>query len=280
MSSKINIFNYIDYQQFLTDWRCNEKEENPGLTHEYLCFKLGRKSRTLFNDIEKGRKKITPSLLNRLISLLQLKGDQTKYFRAIVNYGQETDYEEKEYWFEKVIELNNIPKTVIDKKAYSFFKDWYHTTIRAMLDIYDFTDEFELLAEKLYHRLSVTQIKNSIFLLKELNLVRVDENGFLKPNDKVLTTEASISNKILNKYQISTNEIFTDILKKDDPGTYVNSLFTLSLSSEGFEHIMQRVEQFKKEISSIAHNDQKNANRVYKVSVYAYPEIQKRKDIL
>ncbi len=278
MSSDLSIFDYIDYQKFLTDWRCSEKKNNPGLTHEYLCFMLGRKSRTLFNDIEKGRKKINQDLLNRLISLIKLKGDQTKYFRAIVNYGQETDYKEKEYWFEKVIELNNTPKTVVDKNSYSFFKDWYHTTIRAMLDIYDFKDEYELLAEKIYYRLNVTQIKNSIALLKKLNLVRVNDNGYLKPNDKVLTTEGSLSNKVLNKYLISNNEIFIDILKKDDPGTYESSLFTLSLSSEGFEHIMQRVKQFKKEISSIAHNDQKNANRVYKVSVNAYPEIIKRED--
>ncbi len=278
MGADISIFNYIEYQKYLTEWRCAEKKKNPGLTHEYLCYKLGRKSRTLFNDIEKGRKKISPDLLNRLVALLELAGDEAKYLRAIVNYGQETGYKEKEYWFEKILELNAIPKMVIDIDSYSFFKDWYHTTIRAMLDIYDFKDEYELFAEKIYHRLTPTQIKHSIELLQRLNLIAENEQGYLKPNDKVVSADAPYSNKILNKYLISNHEIFSDILKKDEPGSYDSSLYTLSLSPEGFQHLMQRVQQFKKELSSIAHNDQHKANRVYKVSVYAYPEIVRRED--
>jgi len=56
MQKNPNIFEYIDFRQFLADWRISEKKKNPGLTHESLCNALGQKNRSFFNDIEKGRK--------------------------------------------------------------------------------------------------------------------------------------------------------------------------------------------------------------------------------
>lgn len=56
MATRPNIFEFIDYTKFLTAWREAEKERNSGLTHEYICAKLGQKNRTYFSDIEKGRK--------------------------------------------------------------------------------------------------------------------------------------------------------------------------------------------------------------------------------
>jgi hypothetical protein len=40
----LNIYEYIDYKKFLSDWRKAEKQRNPGLTHEYLCHALGQKT--------------------------------------------------------------------------------------------------------------------------------------------------------------------------------------------------------------------------------------------
>ncbi len=80
----LNIYEYIDYKKYLSDWRKESKRCNPGLTHEYLCFTLGQKSRSFFNDLEMGRKLISPGILERLTELLELKTDEAKYFRALV----------------------------------------------------------------------------------------------------------------------------------------------------------------------------------------------------
>lgn len=276
--SSFTIYDYLDYQKFLADWRQNEKQKDPGLTHEYLCSRLGRKNRTLFNDIEKGRKKIGSELLLRLIKLLNLTKDEAKYFRALVNYGQEINYEEKEYWFEKLLDLNNIPKKTIDLESYSYFKEWYHTVIRAMLDIFDFKDNYQEFSHILYKRLNVSQIKKSIALLKKLKMVKKDKKGYLKPSDKIIATSNKVGAKVLNKFLIVNNEIFVDILKKDEPGSYTSSIFTLSLSKEGLGETLKRVEKFKNEISSIAHNDKVNANRVYNFGINFYPITKSKND--
>jgi uncharacterized protein (TIGR02147 family) len=124
MKTKPNVFEYIDFKKFLTAWREAEKKTNQGVSIEYLSAKLGQKNRTYFRDLEKGRRSVGPEVLDRLIKLLNLDRDEARYFRAIVGYGQWSTCEEREYWFEQAIQLNNTPKRFIDKETYSFYRQW------------------------------------------------------------------------------------------------------------------------------------------------------------
>lgn len=272
MEQKINIFEYIEYRKFLTTWRESERKANPGLTHEYLCAKLGQKNRTYFSDVEAGRKFIGPEVLDRLIALIGLKGAEAKYFRALVGYGQPATYDEKEFWFEQIIELNNTPCCTVDKSTYSFYKEWYHSTIRALLDACDVKDDCGKISRLLYTRVPADKVRESLDLLLALGLIAPDSRGFLKPTQKVLTTGDNVRHELLRRFQVANHRVLGEILKKDDPGTHDSTQMTISVSRQGFDRIMKRINQLRSEIRSISHKDEKKANRVYKVAIHVYPE--------
>jgi uncharacterized protein (TIGR02147 family) len=273
MRTKPNIFEYIDFRKYLTAWRESEKANCPGITHEYISAKLGQKrNRTYFSDLEKGRRAIGKGMLDRLIKLLDLDGNEAKYFRAIVGYGQPTNYEEREFWFEQAIQLNNSPKRLVDKKTYSFYKKWYHTTIRAYLETCDFRNEFAEASRKLYGRISPKEIKEAIANLSSLGLIAPDGRGFLKPTDKVLVTGDIVKDELIRQYYLTNLDILRSIVKKDEPGTHDSSQMTVSVSREGIERIVKRIKQLRSEIISITHKDEKKAERVYKIVIHAYPE--------
>lgn len=275
MKSHPNIFEFIDYKKFLTAWREAEKKNNPGLTHEYLCAKLGQKNRTYYSDIEKGRKKIGPEVLDRLIRLMGLKSDEGKYFRAIVGYGQPATYNEKEYWFEQAIQLNNTPKKIVDTKTYAFFKQWYQTTIRAYLDTCDFKDEYAEASRKLYGRVSPQEVKGAIKNLIALGLIAPNEKGYLKPVDKVLVTGDQVKDDLIRSYHMSNINLLRTIVENDTPDKYQNRHLTISVSEEGMERIVKRINHLRSEILSIAHKDEKKAERVYKIAIHTFPESRK-----
>lgn len=275
MKNKPNIFEFIDFRKYLKAWREAEKENNPGLTHEYLCSKLGQKTRSYFSDIENGRRTIGPEVLDRLTKLLSLNNDEANYFRAIVGYGQPTTYEEREYWFEQAIQLNNTPKKLVDKKTYSYYKKWYYATIRAYLEVCDFRDEYEEASKKLYNRVSPEEIKEAIKDLTDLGLVSPNQDGYLKPTDKILSSGSIVKNELLRQYQLANNTILRNILEYDDPETHDSTQLIVSVSPEGFKRIGKRIKQFRSEILSIAHKDEFKADRVLKIAVHAYPESTK-----
>ncbi len=275
MKTKPNIFEYIDFKKYLTAWREAEKRANPGLTHEYLCAKLGQKNRTYFSDVETGRKNVGPEVLSRMIKLMNLPENESKYFRALVGYGQPATYEEREFWFEQIIQLNNTPKKIIDKKTYAFYKKWYHTTIRAYLETCNFKDQYAEASKKLYGRVSPKQVQEAIKVLKSLGLISLNEQGFLKPTEKILSTGDVAKDELLRQYQLSNHEILRTVLEKDEPNTHDSTQLTVSVSAEGIERIVKRIRQLRSEIISIAHKDERKAERVYKIAVHVYPESRK-----
>jgi uncharacterized protein (TIGR02147 family) len=231
MKKRLNVFEYTDHKKFLSDWRMLEKEHNPGLTHEYLSEKLGQKNRAYFSDLEKGRRTIGPGVMDRLLKLLSLTGDEAKYFRAIVGYSQWETYEEREFWFEQMVQLNHTPKHFVDKETYLYYKKWYHSTIRTYLETCNFKNEYEKASNDLYGRLSPQEVKTAIETLLSLGLITTDCNGYLKPTDKVLTTGDTVKNELVRQYQLSNHDILRGILEKDESGTHDSTLLTVSVSN-------------------------------------------------
>jgi len=275
MSDKPNIFEYIDFRKYLKDWREAAKRSNPGLTHEYLCSKLGQKTRGYFNDLEKGRRTIGPDVLDRLVKLLSLNSTEAKYFRAIVGYGQPTTYEEREYWFEQAVQLNNTPKKLVDRKTYAYYKNWYYATVRAYLETCDFTNEYARASRALYGRISPQQVKEAIENLLQLGLIAPDKKGFLKPTDKVITTGEVVKDELLKRYQIANHDVLRTILEEDNPENHNSSQIIISVSSEAAKRIGKRLQQFRAEVLSIAHKDERKTERVYRIALHAYPESRK-----
>jgi uncharacterized protein (TIGR02147 family) len=275
MPKNPDIFEFIDFKKFLSAWREAAKKANPGLTHEYLSTKLGQKNRTYFSDLEKGRRAIGPEVLDRLIKLMALNADESKYFRAIVGYAQWETYEEREFWFEQAIQFNHTPKRLIDQKTYSFYKKWYHTTIRAYLETCNFKNEYNDASKKLYGRVSPKEIQEAINNLCSLGLIATNSDGYLKPTEKVLTTGEVVRDELLRQYQLSNHDILRTILEKDEPRTHDSTLLTVSVSVDGIERIIKRIKQLRSEIISIAHKDEQKAERVYKIAIHAYAETRK-----
>ena len=119
-----DIFLYIDYRKYLEDYYSTMKALDPGFSHTYICHCLGQKNaKSYFNNVVKGRIDITATFIDRLISLLKLNRDEAKYFRALVNYNQTASSSEKEFFFDQLIRLNKTPHRLIDKNAYSFYKE-------------------------------------------------------------------------------------------------------------------------------------------------------------
>jgi uncharacterized protein (TIGR02147 family) len=267
----LNIYEYIDYKKFLTDWREEEKRRNPGLTHEFLCSVLGQKNRSFYNDIEKGRKLIGAEVLDRLIKLFALNGNEAKYFRALVSYGQPATYAEKEFWFEQIVEMNNTPKRIIDRATFLYFKEWWHAAIRSTLDTCNISTNYSTLSKCLFDRINPKQAQQSIELLAQLDLIAKNDEGYWKPTEKVITTGDNVKDECLKRYHLTNHAILRQILENDFPGTHDSTLLTVSVSQTGLERIINRIRQVRSEIISIAHKDEKSSDRVYQIAIHAYP---------
>jgi uncharacterized protein (TIGR02147 family) len=266
------IFEYIDFRKYLQDYYSKRKSRDPAFSHSYICRRLGQaNSKSYFNNVIKGRAVITPTFVDRFIGLLELKPDEAKYFRALVNYNQTMSPHEKEFFFDQLVRLNSTPRKVVDKSAYEFYKEWYHTAVRALLDIIDFKDDYKTLASRIYPSITLKQARDSISLLKRTGMITRNNRGFWKPTDKVIVSGDFIKDALVKQFQMKCLEHGKTVLASGaDLGQRTITL-TLSLSNEACGRITQRMEQFKSEIRSIVHKDERPASRVFHLNVNLFP---------
>lgn len=269
-----NIYAYSNYRKYLEDYRIARKKVDARFTHSYICAKLGQENaRSLFNNIVKGRKSLTTVFINRFIDLLNLDEEESRFFRILVGFNQSDNIKEKEYYFDQLIQLNNTPKKRIDKFAYQYYSEWWHSALRALLEIVNIRDEYKKLGQLLIPEINAIFVKNSINLLKQLGLIHFNEEGYWKPTEKAITTGEKNKDSLIKKYQIENlNLSKLAMLNADQIKPQKLSTLTFSISEKGYNRIKSRIQQLRKEIGAIVHKDEDEANRVYHLNMHMFPQ--------
>ena len=166
--SSINLFAYNDFRRYLADWLAAKKAEDPRFTGAEVHRRLGLpNTRSFFPDVVSG-KRVTETFVDRFIVLLDLDREESRFFRALVRYNQAESPEERELAFDQLVTFNRTPRTVLDQRQMSFYKDWKHGAIRALLDTGEYGDDPDRIAKELVPRLTPGQVRESLELLAGL----------------------------------------------------------------------------------------------------------------
>lgn len=259
------IFGYLDYRRFMQDYRKVRSENHSGFTHYYICHRLGMKnSRSYYNNITSGRKNISEETIEKLIDLFEFSIEEAQYFRELVNYNQAELPNQKEYHFEQLIKLNNAPKKIIPEDCYEYFKTWYHPVIREKLDGFNFKDNFSELASMILPPITEEEAKSSVHLLERLNLIRKDENGCFRVTEKLIVTDPNAEKTLIEYFQLQSLERARERITSR-PKEHKTSTITFAISTDGLKRILTQIEQLKKAIRSIVHDDVSQEKKVYEL---------------
>lgn len=202
---------------------------------------------------------------------MELDKDEAQFFWVLVKFNQSENIDEREIYFEQLISLNKTPKRILDQKAYSYYKNWHNSVIRALLNVYEFNGDYSKLVKKVFPKITLKQAKESISLLLELGLVKKNKKGIFKPVDKVLSTGESVKSELLRQNQLQYIEIAKKIFLSNNSRPQRAITKTISLSEEGYRRIDKKITKMSREINAIVHKDGNKADRVYQMNLLLLP---------
>ena len=270
-----NIFGYNDFRHFLNNvydfTHCNDRD----FTKAYICKELGLpNSRSYFQDVLNG-KFVSDAKIPLFIKLLRLPHDEAQYFRVLVRFNQCDDPEDKELLLDQLISLNRTPQKILSPKAYSYYKEWYHCVVKALLEVMDFKGDYADLGHTLLPPINSRQARASVKLLADLGLIKKNENGFFKPTDKVVSTGSFAQDAIIKQFQLKciASARFALMKNKRQPERILTN--TISVSEEGYKRLEKHLQKFSSEVRSIVHKDDKKADRVYQLDILLFPQMRK-----
>jgi uncharacterized protein (TIGR02147 family) len=273
MKAKLPIvYAYNNFRRYLADYQTAREQDDKRFSKSEFSRRLGLpNTRSFFTDVL-GGKKVSHAFIERFITVLELSREEAQFFRVLVLFNQAEKSEERELYFEQLINLNKTPRRIIDPKHYTYYKNWYNSVVRAVLSIIDWKDDYSVLARKVFPNITVKQAKESIKLMVSLGLIEKDRGGFYKPTDKVITTNPCCRDDIILLYQNNCLETARLVIltNKKQPQRVITKM--VSVSEQGYKKIEKKVEQFNSAITSLVHKEDAAADRVYQLSLVLFPQ--------
>lgn len=270
-----DIFKYTDYRKFLSDWYHEKKDANPSFSYRLIAGQVGYKSPAYLSMITSGKIGMSLSMSLKFASFMKLKKRETDFFQEMILFCDSKTNVEKSVHFDKMRAFRESSLYTVNKDQFEYYGTWYHSAIRSILEFFDFKNEYKEIASILVPAITPLEAEESIRLLKRLNLIDYDKEGFLRPCDALLTSGYDSSGYLVTNFMINSMRLSEKALCFF-PRTERNfSCLTLGMSENGFTQIQSELREFRRKIMQIAVKD--NAERIYQLSFQLFPLSKKHR---
>jgi len=271
-----NIFDYNDFRMYLTDYQKCRYAFDASFSRGKICKMLGLpNTRSYFNDVIQG-KKLSTIFVERFIILFELQPDEARYFRILIKFNQAETLEEHELYFDQLIALNRSPSRTLDKKELIYYRHWYNSVIRALLNIVEFKGNYSQLSRMVYPPITVGQARESIELMVELGLIVKNDSGVYRPTESAIRSPDYNRDDLVRQYQLAAHEnARLTIMHPQTKECSIIATNVISMSSMCYKKIEKKIEKFRSEVRTLVHQDDNPADRVYQLNLFLYPNSKK-----
>lgn len=269
----VNVFDFVDFREYLKGYYDDKKRGNPHFSYQLLTQKAGFSNRGFVFNVIKGTKCLSKMHCFKLSQALGHSKKEAEYFENIVFFAQAKNDEQRDYFLEQAIQCKG--KTVTEshmmrKDQYEYFSKWYHSAIRALIDVYQFNDDYVKLSQKLSPPITAMQAKKAVKLLERLNLIARKDDGTFYITEKSIKASSEISQSAKNRFYLEYNRLAKNTITNHPPEVRDIASLTLGISEKTYCLICKEIRQLKEKIIELANNDDK-ADRVYQYQHVLFP---------
>jgi len=269
---KINIFEYLNYRQFLKDHYTNKKQKNPTYSYRLFNSKAGLQSPIFYKLISEGKRDLTEQSIAKFIKGLDLKQKEGLFFRNLVLFNQAKSNKDKALYYGQICHFRNFSRIHnLTADQYDLFYNWYNLVIYEMTKLKNFRESPQWIVTHIKETLSLEQAEASLSLLKKLGLLIRDAKTFkykaAKPN---LSTEPEELSVAVFKYHKDMIAKALDSLANDHHSIRDISSLTIALNEETFQQAKKMIQDFRRDLN-VLFSQSKNNDRVYQLNFQIFP---------
>lgn len=272
MSKELNIYEFIDYREFIKEYYLFKKSLNKGFSYRVMSRQMGFTSPNYIKLIVDGDRHISLKSLDKLLRGLNLNTQETTYFKHLVNFAKAKDPDEKEYHYYRIIKSRAKKLTEhIHNEQYEYYDQWYNIAIREIIAGKKKSSiDYKQLASFIIPSILPSEAKKAVETLERIGMIKVDSEGYYRHTSAVINTSNEVNSFSIIKYHEHMIELGKEALTRFKSDERDISSATLKISEEGFRHIKSRLHEFREEILQIARAD-KGVDRISQVNLQLFP---------
>ncbi|MFP4416775.1 MAG: TIGR02147 family protein [Fibrobacterota bacterium] len=268
------IFNYLDYREFLRDFVEEKRKTNPSISFRSIAYRLGCDA-GFFNRILRGKRNLSAELTLKLSKILKLSSQEQRFFELLVNFSQARKQAEKDHFFEQMHQFRTMKIKELSVQQYAVCSHWYYVVLRELLHVVKGThqEEFssERLAMTLEPKIKVGEVRDALDTLQRLGIVERTGKDAYTLADRFITSGKEIPQVIVNRILIEFMELAREAIDRIPRSRRSMSMLTFSTSEQAWERIQAKIADFRKEIFAIVEADTQPATQVYHMNLHCFP---------
>ncbi|MFH0921092.1 MAG: TIGR02147 family protein, partial [Fibrobacterota bacterium] len=184
-----NIFTYNDYRKLLADYYQEKKTETPSFSYQNFSKKAGFASKSFVFNVIQGKKNLSSSSIVQICEAMGLNRLESSFFEKLVYFNQASNFKERSFFFEQLNAIQPRDNEAICAKKirqdqFDYYSKWYNVTIRSLIDLFPFKNDYKWLARMVYPSITPQQAKKSVQLLERLGLIEKSKDGHYKITSK------------------------------------------------------------------------------------------------
>jgi uncharacterized protein (TIGR02147 family) len=180
---------------------------------------------------------------------------------------------ERAYYYEQMLKCKsgaNTPAFQLRKDQYEYLSKWYHSAVRALIELKPFNDDYARLCKMLSPPITKTQVRKSVQLLERLGLIARGNDGMYRITENVIKVGDEIPQEARDRFFLEYAELAKQSIVNASPESRKIFSLTLGVSKRTYDIICKESKEFKERIKKIVGDEQSN-DRVYQYQIAFFP---------
>jgi uncharacterized protein (TIGR02147 family) len=266
----VNIFEYIDYRQYLRDAYAERRQESAKFSYRFIAGKVGFSSPGFFANVLSGKKDISLKLVLKFAELFRLGRKEKEYFELLVLFNKATGASEKKEYLDRLLAMRGGRVKKVEAHQWEYFEKWHHTAVRELIAIKPFRGDYRALAGMVNPSITVQEARKSVELLERLGLIRKTVDGAFERTDAAISAGDAVSQALISAYQVQAMELAKYAIDHQPSGTRNFSTLTMSVSGATYEAMLEELRAFRRRLLEMA-SESDDVDRVYQMNFHVFP---------
>ncbi|MFZ4402653.1 MAG: TIGR02147 family protein [Pseudobdellovibrionaceae bacterium] len=241
-SKKPVVTDYLDYRQFMRDFFDYKKAQDQGFSHQSWSAKAGFKSRSFLRLVMLAKRSLSEESIPMVAKALELKKQETDFFVNLVSYNQSSQFQSREYFFNRIMKANVSQKVTPIRDSYRYLTNHLVPRLQALLAMQGFKKDEATLAKILL--CGENKIRQACDTLQSMGMAEWDASqGEWKSQVVNFAIPDDLGNLALQIFHKKSLEEAVQAMALPKETRHYGSLI-LALSPRDYQEVLQQIDQF------------------------------------
>jgi uncharacterized protein (TIGR02147 family) len=264
------IYQYLDYRLFIKDRFHWLQSRDPSFSQRKLARVAGFANPGFFNEVIKGRRKLSSAAIERMGEGLSLDANGVEFLRVLVALTDAKDTEEKRAAMRKLeFRRNRSFFRRLNQSQSKYYLDLNYPLVRAAIGVCDFRGDYQVLGDFLRPPMTAASIKRYVRDLCEWELVAQDREGRYCVTHSFLEPPEQMKDALVRLQQAWLTQSVHLLSTMPASERHVSSAL-LTVSEGTYKAILERVEKMREELLDLVRADQ-SSEKVVQFNIQVFP---------